>query len=769
MTFGEALAASFRRELTLIRRSGWDLALLTVIPLAAIVVVAAVFFSGVFHQVPIAIVDADHSALSRAIERDVRATPKVSVAATPADLPAAWGLVRAGKAYAVVYIPPGLEGEAVRREGGAVVIYFNAAFQTVASQAADAARNAVQAAISDNVGASGIGQSASPFRLHPPKVQVTVVGNPESSFELFLESLAMPLVLNLLLSCASVYAVGRELADGTLSVWRCACGGRMLPAVIGKLAPYVIAYWFWCTAWVAYLGGVRGWSVQGSLPVLLLSQLVFFCATGAVSVLLAAALRKLDLALSLSALYAGSGLSFANATLTLNGSSWAVRAWSAFLPSTSYVRIQEQQWILASPLGAAGFPFLILALFIVIPMFIGVRGLSRLASAEIPETKLNAPATPTSFLGSLVQTLRLVVQTQPILSTVIFSVVLYGFYYPSAYKVQTVVKLPVAVVDLDRSPLSRGFIRNLNATRETDVVAQPASVPEALRLQIEDKVDGVVVVSQGVERGVLKGAPAGVSGFLKGAYLVRSRFLGNALGAAVQDSVRQVLAPLASTARGPGGSVQTLERPLYNTDNGYGDYTVPGVASVILQATLLFGVAMFMGLKRETEAWRMTPAAFFGAWGAFTLLGSLTSYFFFGFVFWFQDYPRGGNLGGMLLCAPVFCAAVSALGLLVGSCFRRHERSMQILAGTSVPVFFLSGLSWPTFATPPLVVALAKLLPSTTAVPLFIQLNGMGATLGEVAPELAVLIVLGSLYGAAAFLRLTTRDGPALHLAQPSE
>jgi len=107
------------------------------------------------------------------------------------------------------------------------------------------------------------------------------------------------------------------------------------------------------------------------------------------------------------------------------------------------------------------------------------------------------------------------------------------------------------------------------------------------------------------------------------------------------------------------------------------------------------------------------------------------------------------------LCVPLFAASVSALGLLVGSLFERHERSMQILAGTSIPVFFLSGLSWPFLAMPPLMVALAQLIPSTTAVLMFVQLNAMGASLAEIAPKVTTLALIALLYGAAAWLRLT--------------
>ena len=129
----------------------------------------------------------------------------------------------------------------------------------------------------------------------------------------------------------------------------------------------------------------------------------------------------------------------------------------------------------------------------------------------------------------------------------------------------------------------------------------------------------------------------------------------------------------------------------------------PGWRRSILQATLLFGVAMYMGMRREKPTWRMTPKAFFGVMAAFTTLGTMSALFFFGFVLWFQDYPRGGNLMGLLICAPLYAATISALGLLIGSVFERHERSMQILAATSIPFYFVAGLSWPTFSMPPLI------------------------------------------------------------------
>jgi ABC-2 type transport system permease protein len=751
VSFGAAVLLSWRREVAYIRHSAWDLVLLFGLPLAALVIVAAIFSAGVIRDIPVGLVDMDGSHLSRTVERNLLADPKIRLEKAPPDLSAAGSLLRSRQVYCIVYIPPGLESRARRQEPGAVVIYFNAAFQTVGSQAANAASAAVQAAVES----AGAGAAAATSALHPPRIQVTVVGNPQQSFELYLASSVAPLVLNLLLSCAAVFCVGRELADGTVRPWAEQVGGRFVAGLIGKLAPYVLVYWGWGLTWTAYLAGWRGWGVQGSLSLLLFGELVFFCATAAVATLLVALTRDTDTALSVSALYAGSGLSFAGVTLPVNSAPIFTRAWSAVLPSTSYLQMQEQQLVLGSSALRSVSPLSILAMFVIGALLIAVLRLKRVVSAPPLQDELSIPPAAEGFLRSLFQTLRVVATARPILSTIVFSVVLYGFYYPAAYTGQTVIKLPVAIVDQDRSPVSRSFLRKLDSTREVRITVQSDSIGAADNLLREDQVDGVIAIPRGLEASVLKGSPGGIAAWFKGAYLVRSRFLGQALSGAVGASLHDALEPLQASRALPSPSVSVIQRPLYDTTNGYGDYSVPGVSSIILQATLLFGVAMYMGLRRERASWRMPPQEFLGVWSAFTLLGTVMTLFFFGFVFWFQDYPRAGNIPGMLICAPLFSAAVSALGLLVGSAFERHERSMQILAGTSIPFFFLAGLSWPHFAMPALVQALARLIPSTEAVPLFVKLNSMGATLGECASELAALLVVLALYASAAFVRLS--------------
>ncbi|MHB8284508.1 MAG: ABC transporter permease [Caulobacteraceae bacterium] len=751
------LGASLRRETTYLARSPWDLTLLFALPLCAIVLIAAMFIRGTLQHIPITLVNEDGGALSRSIVRRLEASHALKLASQPSSLPAAFSEVRRARAYLVVLIPHRLEAEALHRRSPAIVLYEDASFQTVGSQAASAAQQAIVAALADQAARFTLaGGRLLPFE--PPKTQVTILGNPQQSFELFLEALILPGVLHLLTSCACVAAVGRELSNATLSAWMQDSGGRLGCALIGKLAPYVAVFSAWGAVWVVWLAGYRGWPVEGSLPAILVGQSLLYAATASVAALLVAVARDPDTALSISTVYAGSAIAYSNGTLPTAHASWFARAWSSFLPFSSYPRLQQEQWVLGSSLLRSAPSAGVLLLFIVIPFAIAAPLLKRLARRPpklegLPVAGLGHGGFGASFVSVFVTAGR----SRPLLSLLVLSVVLYGFYYPLAYALQSATQLPTAVVDLDGTPLSRRFVRGLAATRAIDVAARPASAAEGEQQLRQNRVDAVVLIPDGLEAGVLKRAPGGVGLYLTGAYLVRAREIGGAIAATLSDEVETALEPILSALKALGAPpIQIAERPLFNLANGYGSYAVSGVASIILQQTLLFGCATFAAWRREKAPdWRMRPAGFLGTWTAFTSLGCLTSLFYFGFIFWFQDFPRGGDPAGLVIGVVLFAAATSALGLLIGSAFREHSRVVQILAGTSVPLFFLAGLAWPPFAMPTWVALLAKLAPSTSAVPGFIKLWGDGATLGEAAPELGTLACLAIVYAGLGFVRFT--------------
>lgn len=359
------------------------------------------------------------------------------------------------------------------------------------------------------------------------------------------------------------------------------------------------------------------------------------------------------------------------------------------------------------------------------------------------------------FASAFVDTFRAVFRDRAALTTLVGAVVLYSFFYPAAYHHQVASQLPLVVVDQDRSASSRALVRRLQALRAVRVAGMAGSMDEARVAVEQGDAEAVLLVDAGFERDILRGGQGRLALLGNGAMLGRASTVLQGAALAITAEARGLAATQARFAGAPAAPALALvERPLFNTAEGYGSYVVPGVAALIVQQTLWLGVVVMAGTRREREGrLRFSLPRLAGIAAAFAVFGLLGLLYFSGFVFWLQDYPRGGNPAGVLLGAALFVLAVVGFAMFVGSFFRTRERALQLIVVTSLPMFFLSSLPWPVEAMPRLLAWSARLLPSTPGINAMVKLNQMGASLAEAAPELANLAVLAVLYGALAVWR----------------
>jgi len=366
---------AFLREIAHLGRDRWDLAMITIFPAFAIMIVAAMLIQGVPRHLPIAVVDQDQSAFSRAILRAVEASPGVEVAAMPGGMEEAERLAREGRVWAVLHVPRGAGQGLARTRTPAIHILYNASFLTIGSSAAGAIGAAVDAVIAER-GLEALRARGLPaVRITPPRVQAIVLFNPQTSFEWYLQALIQPAVLHLLAACVAVMALGRELEGRSLARWKARTGGGIM-ALVGKFAPYFLALSFWGAAWMVWLCGVRGWTMQGSLMLTLLAQMLLLAGTMAISAMLVTLTRSTSVALSASAIYAGSALAYSGGTLPLTGGSAFARGWSGLLPFTHYLSLQMDQF-LGAPLIVALPGLGVLCVYIVVPLSVALLLLRR--------------------------------------------------------------------------------------------------------------------------------------------------------------------------------------------------------------------------------------------------------------------------------------------------------------------------------------------------------------------------------------------------------
>ena len=357
-----------------------------------------------------------------------------------------------------------------------------------------------------------------------------------------------------------------------------------------------------------------------------------------------------------------------------------------------------------------------------------------------------------AFVGAF----RAVLADRSALLMLVGSAILYSFFYPTAYSGEVPTRLPVVAVDLDRTGSSRALVARLPALQQAEVVARLPSSAEALDWIMTRRASAAVVIPAGYERAILRGGQGTIALYGNGAYLLRSSTALSGIGAAIGSAARDATIDQAMAAGAPAApSLALVQRPLFNTREGYGSTVFPGVAFLIIQQTLLMGLALLAGTIRERQGRRrFAYGELLGIALAFFVIGCCEVAYFTGFVFWFQDYPRAqAQPSTLLIAAASFVSALVAGSLFLASFFRTRERPIQLWVVTSLPIFFLSGLSWPVEATPGWLAALARLLPTTPGIHLMVGVNQMGASLQEQAIEIANLWVLTIVYGTLACLR----------------
>lgn len=740
-----AFLSVLRNEVNFIFHDRYMKILLFIVPAFLLIFVSAMFSNGVPEKIPVALVDNDHSSLSREIIKNIDASKSIELVETLETVAQAQHLMKSMQIYAFVEIPRGASGSVIRQDDNAVVIRYNGQFRSTGN----AAFNGLQAAVNDAFGSLKIRKQlgveykgASAPLLN---IQVSNISNSQNSYERFLVPIAIPVLLCIVLSSAVICAIGRFFDESKLYAnWVHRSRTYLSLQIIYRILPYITIIFLWNLLYNIWQTVVWGWPVLGNAWVLMLAIFMLCLLTACIAIMFISMTRNVLTALSLSTVYTSAALTYSDGTLSiLNANGWA-KFWSNFQPFTHYYRIQLEQVNLGSDIMTSLYQCGILSLYIIIPSAISFMLLGTHKNKPLPppyqeNTNFNG------FKQSFISTLVSIKKCQPIFSTAVASLILYSIFYPSAYKAQVNLKLPVAVVDFDQSSLSRTLINNLQTTREIDITQVDSSIVNALNLLRNREVSAVITIESDLKNNLLRGGGAGVDVHLSGGYM--------AVAADLRLAVANAISATADVNRiVPKAANNIISLPLYNPSLGYEAFIMPLVFIIILQQTLFFASSMLVALRNSMGLTKISLSQFTGTFVGLFIVGFLGAVFIFGWVYYLRGYPSEGNILLRLYLIALFSAAVSSLGMLIGSFLDNINRPIQIMSATSMVIFYASGASFPEFNMPGWVLIIMEIFPSTTMVSGFTMLNSQGANIHELMPViikislLAIILFLLALY-----------------------
>ena len=170
------------------------------------------------------------------------------------------------------------------------------------------------------------------------------------------------------------------------------------------------------------------------------------------------------------------------------------------------------------------------------------------------------------------------------------AVPIYSFFYPLPYATQSVRNVPLVVVDLDGSPMSRDIVSRLSAVATVRIRGSAAAIDEASGALASGQIAGIVLVPANFSRDAARGTPTAVTVFGTGAYPVQDKAVLGSVGAVVQGVAGEVNgarlarqgAPAAALMQSARAGPAFIDQPLYNLSRGYGSYVVAAVSILIL-------------------------------------------------------------------------------------------------------------------------------------------------------------------------------------------
>ncbi|WP_426437250.1 ABC transporter permease [Bradyrhizobium genosp. P] len=754
------------------RRDRLALFLAVGVPLIAFALLTWTFSNAVIRDLRVSVVDADRSATSMMYVQAVASAPGVTVAERSDDLTRAMHAIRSGEAIAAVYIPSNFERDMVARKRPQIVVFYNRQYFTPGNNASSSLSNAISAATA-TIAPATASAGFSPGSL---VVEQYVLTNPALNYAQFLLRAILPTVLHVIAAIAAGYAVGSEFSMRNRRAWLATAGGSPLAALVGKLLPLFVIFVLMMVVGAGIIHGLyhvpfRGDSIMMGAAVCLL--LIAYLSLGALLQLL---VRNLATGLSLAAIICSPAFGFAGVGFPVLAMGTFAKYWGALLPLRWYVELLFDQAVRGLPVSVSAVPFAILGGLACLFFGLGWLRLRAIATAkQVKRSAIQSSSPDASGLGmtsAMAAEFRRVVGDSGVFGLIVLAPIVYGVFYPQPYLGQLLRGLPIAVVDQDHTETSRNLIQALNADEATRVAVRADTLAAAQDSLSRRRVFAVVDIPEGTEREVLKGNKARVAAYVDSAYfLMYSRVLQG-----ISEAVTTVSVTISERGARSDGSlahaaiirsspVELLTEPLFNPTGGYASYIVPAAFVLILQQTLFMGAATLGGIAFEQGGF----AARRRRSGIRTIVGHALAHLCVaipGLALYLIVLPHIygfstlGHLADLLLLAVPFVLSVSFLAQFAGACFTRRESAVLLLVATSLPLFFMVGVSWPVEAIPAAIRTASRIFPSTSAIDGLVRINQMGATLLDVSRDWITLWVLTATYAllAAVTIRVLSRE-----------
>ena len=337
---------------------------------------------------------------------------------------------------------------------------------------------------------------------------------------------------------------------------------------------------------------------------------------------------------------------------------------------------------------------------------------------------------------------------------------LYPLLYAYLYGREVVREVPVVAVDDCRSTTSREFLRKSDATPDLKIISYCSDMEEARNLLHRHKAYGVIYIPPELDRTLEEGRQATINLYCDMSGLLYYKAMLSGCTMVSLEMNRDIQMVRLSGMSDREKEVMTMPIgneyvTIFNPTNGFQGFLIPAVLILVLQQTLVLGVAMMAGTEHERRRRGelvlgeeySNPITVLGGKGlAYLLVYGFTATYVLCVVPWLFHMPQLWKLPTLVAFIVPFLLASIFFAISISFFVRDRESCFLLFVFVSVPLIFMSGISWPTSNMPAFWKVFAQIFPSTQGVNGFARINTSGALLQDVRYELIALWIQAAAY-----------------------
>ena len=358
--------------------------------------------------------------------------------------------------------------------------------------------------------------------------------------------------------------------------------------------------------------------------------------------------------------------------------------------------------------------------------------------------------------------LKQVMKDEGVLIFFIVVPIAYPLLYSWIYNNETVHEVPVCVVDMSNTGLSREFVLKCDASPDIRVAYFAQDLDEGKSLVSRQLVKGIYFIPPDFETNILRMNQSTVSVYCDMSLMLTYKAIYQTSMMVSMEMGKKIQTKMSGlyTSREEAISARPLDYedvPIFNPKGGYGSFVLPAVLMLILQQTLVLGIGLSAGTAREENPLKaLVPVGDKRYESSFAIvLGKAMVYLMIYAVMgaWLVagvpklfHFPQLATWQSLLTIMLPYTLACIFFGIVVSCLVKYRENVMLLMVFASVPMLFLTGISWPQSNIPSWLQGISWLFPSTFGARAYVRLNSMGATLSDVLTEYRVLWIQTGAY-----------------------